>query len=52
MTLDFRLYLITDRKQTRSPLPVAVRLALEGGVKAIQLREKDLSDPGTARTQP
>jgi thiamine-phosphate pyrophosphorylase len=42
MEIDFRLYLITDRKVTRSPLPEAVRLALEGGVKAIQLREKDL----------
>jgi thiamine-phosphate pyrophosphorylase len=42
MTVDFKLYLITDRKQTRLPLPDAVRLALEAGVKAIQLREKDL----------
>jgi thiamine-phosphate pyrophosphorylase len=42
VAVDFKLYLITDRKQTRLPLPEAVRLALEGGVKAIQLREKDL----------
>ncbi len=42
MAIDFRLYLITDRKQTKLPLPEAVRLALEGGVRAIQLREKDL----------
>lgn len=42
MAVDFKLYLITDRKQTKLPLPEAVRLALEGGVKAIQLREKDL----------
>jgi thiamine-phosphate pyrophosphorylase len=42
MNVDFRLYLITDRKVARSPLPEAVRLALEGGVKAVQLREKDL----------
>ena len=42
MAVDFKLYLITDRKQTTLPLPEAVRLALEGGVKAIQLREKDL----------
>ena len=42
MNLDFRLYLITDRKVSTKPLPEAVRLALEGGVKAIQLREKDL----------
>jgi thiamine-phosphate pyrophosphorylase len=42
MDIDFRLYLITDRKITAKPLPDAVRLALEGGVKAVQLREKDL----------
>ena len=42
MAVDFKLYLITDRKQTKLPMPEAVRLALEGGVKAIQLREKDL----------
>jgi thiamine-phosphate pyrophosphorylase len=42
MDVDFRLYLITDRKVVKKPLPEAVRLALEGGVKAIQLREKDL----------
>ncbi len=42
MIPDFKLYLITDRKQTRLPLVDAVRLALQGGVKAIQLREKDL----------
>jgi thiamine-phosphate pyrophosphorylase len=42
MPIDFKVYLITDRKQTKVPLPEAVRLALEGGVRAIQLREKDL----------
>ncbi len=42
MNLDFNLYLITDRKQTKLPLIEAVTLALEGGVRAIQLREKDL----------
>jgi thiamine-phosphate pyrophosphorylase len=41
--VDFRLYLITDRKVAAKSLPEAVRLALEGGVKAVQLREKDLS---------
>lgn len=40
--INFKLYLITDRKQAKIPLPQAVRLALEGGVRAIQLREKDL----------
>jgi thiamine-phosphate pyrophosphorylase len=42
MSVDFRLYLITDRHVTKLPLVEAVRLALEGGVKAVQLREKDL----------
>jgi thiamine-phosphate pyrophosphorylase len=42
MSVDFKLYLITDRKQTKVPLAQAVRLALEGGVRAVQLREKDL----------
>jgi thiamine-phosphate pyrophosphorylase len=40
--VDFKLYLITDRKQVKMPLAAAVRLALEGGVRAVQLREKDL----------
>lgn len=42
MNIDFKLYLITDRKQTKLPLPEAIRLALEGGVRSVQLREKDL----------
>ncbi len=42
MSVDFKLYLITDRKQTSFPLSEAVRLALSGGVRAIQVREKDL----------
>jgi len=42
LSVDFRLYLITDRKQLTMPLPDAVRLALEGGVRAIQVREKDM----------
>jgi len=42
--LDFDLYLITDRKNTRGrDLHTVVEEALKGGVKAIQLREKDLS---------
>jgi len=40
--VDFRLYLITDRKHTAPPLCDAVRFALKGGVRAIQVREKDL----------
>jgi len=42
LPVDFKLYLITDRKQVKMPLAAAVRLALEGGVRAVQLREKDL----------
>ena len=42
MAVDFRLYLITDRRVMKMPLPAAVRLALKGGVPAIQVREKDL----------
>jgi thiamine-phosphate pyrophosphorylase len=42
VAVDFKLYLITDRKQTKLALPEAVRLALDGGVRAIQVREKDL----------
>lgn len=43
--VDFSLYLITDRKQLppgRS-LVAAVASVLDGGVRAVQLREKDLS---------
>jgi len=42
--VDFNLYLITDRRQAAGgDLVGAVRSALEGGVRAVQLREKDLS---------
>ncbi len=41
--LDFDLYLITDRHQTRNrSLTSVIEEALKAGVKAIQLREKDL----------
>ncbi len=41
--IDFALYLITDRRQVPDgDLPRAVARALEGGVRAVQLREKDL----------
>lgn len=42
--IDFNLYLITDRKLVPRPssLLTSIREALKGGVKAIQLREKDL----------
>jgi len=42
--IDFSLYLITDRTQTKGrPLGAVVRDALSGGVRAVQLREKDLN---------
>lgn len=43
MPVDFNLYLITDRTQCKGDLVACVEEALEGGVRAIQLREKDLS---------
>lgn len=45
MPVDFNLYLITDRKQlpTGRGLTETVAAALKGGVRAVQLREKDLS---------
>jgi thiamine-phosphate pyrophosphorylase len=43
--IDFSLYLITDRTQVAAnhTFLSAIDSALQGGVKAIQLREKDLS---------
>lgn len=42
-TPNFDLYLVTDRRQTRGrDLATIVELALAGGAKAVQLREKDL----------
>jgi thiamine-phosphate pyrophosphorylase len=42
--IDFSLYLITDRQQTLGrPLLDVVEAALSGGVRAVQMREKDLS---------
>ncbi|MGQ0665715.1 MAG: thiamine phosphate synthase [Nitrospiraceae bacterium] len=41
--VNFRLLLVTDRHQTRGrSLPSVLRLAVDGGVPAIQLRERDL----------
>lgn len=43
--IDFSLYLITDRHQVTPghTLLSAIESALQGGIKAVQLREKDLS---------
>jgi thiamine-phosphate pyrophosphorylase len=41
---DFDLYLVTDRTQTRGrDLLWVLKRALEGGARAVQLREKDLN---------
>ncbi len=46
MKVDFRVYLITDRRQAPGgDIARAVAGALEGGIRAVQLREKDL--PGS-----
>ncbi|MEJ2313183.1 MAG: thiamine phosphate synthase [Nitrospirota bacterium] len=43
LDLDFKLYLVTDRNQTGGrSLIGAVTDALKGGLRAVQLREKDL----------
>lgn len=43
MTVNFSLYLITDRRATRGrPLPDVVGAAVQAGACAVQLREKDL----------
>jgi thiamine-phosphate pyrophosphorylase len=42
--IDFRLYVITDRKlfSRDASLITAIKAALKGGVTAVQLREKDM----------
>jgi thiamine-phosphate pyrophosphorylase len=43
MKIDFRVYLVTDRKLCPGgDIPGTVEKALDGGVRAVQLREKDL----------
>jgi len=44
-TVDFKLYLITDRKlfPDDASFMAAMEKTLKGGVKAVQLREKDLA---------
>lgn len=41
----FKLMLVTDRKRSKRPLVETVRLAVAGGVDAVQLRERDLPPP-------
>jgi thiamine-phosphate pyrophosphorylase len=41
--LDYKVYFITDRKQTLGrPLVEVVKRAVQAGIRAVQLREKDL----------
>ncbi|MFQ5770638.1 MAG: thiamine phosphate synthase [bacterium] len=41
--VNFRLYLISDRRQSQNrPLSEVIREACQAGIKAVQLREKDL----------
>lgn len=40
--IGFRVYLITDRRVCKVELTEALEMALSGGVKAVQLREKDM----------
>jgi thiamine-phosphate pyrophosphorylase len=40
--LDFALYLVTDRAASARPLPDVVEECLAAGLRAVQLREKDL----------
>lgn len=43
LALDFKVYLVTDRKQTAErPMLEVIEDALKGGLRAVQLREKDL----------
>lgn len=44
MSIDFDLYVVTDRQQTSGrPLSEVVTAAMDGGTRAFQLREKDLT---------
>ncbi len=44
MPIDFRLYLISNRAQTAGrPLVAALQAAAQAGVRAVQLREKELA---------
>lgn len=42
-SVDFSLYLIADVEQIKEDMPSSVKMAIDGGVKAIQLRGKNLS---------
>lgn len=40
--VNFRILLVTDRHQARTPLPAVLLEAVVGGVRAIQVREHDM----------
>jgi thiamine-phosphate pyrophosphorylase len=41
--VDFSLYLIADVEQIKEDMPSSVKMAIDGGVKAIQLRGKNIT---------
>jgi thiamine biosynthesis protein ThiS len=43
-----RLMLVTDRLRASGPIADVVRAAVDGGVQAVQIREKDLPEPELA----
>ena len=46
-SVDFPLYLVTDRHQTDGrPLVSLIEQAVTGGLRAVQVRERDLATPG------
>ena len=46
-SVDFPLYLVTDRHQTDGrPLVPLIEQAVTGGLRAVQVRERDLATPG------
>jgi thiamine-phosphate pyrophosphorylase len=47
--IDFRFLLVTDRKQSPKPLEDLIEKACKAGLKAVQLREKDLSSKDLLR---
>ncbi len=42
-SVDFSLYLIADVEQIKEDMPSSVKMAIDGGVKAVQLRGKNIT---------
>ena len=47
--VNFRLIFITSRKLSKTPLALVVKSACRAGVKAVQIREKDLHASGLVK---